>query len=52
MMPKKNEVTIAGNPPEHHFAGAGKVIEIGKGGQRGVDDYQLSRFHFPRIRGN
>jgi len=34
----------SGNPPEHHFAGAGKMIEIGKGGQRDVDDYQLSRF--------
>ncbi len=34
----------SGNPPEHHFAAAGKMIEIGKGGQRDVDDYQLSRF--------
>ena len=34
----------SGNPPEHHFAGAGKMIELGKGGQRDVDDYQLSRF--------
>ena len=27
----------------HHFAGAGKMIVLGKGGQREVDDYQLSR---------
>lgn len=34
----------SGNPPEHHFAGAGKMIALGKGGQRNVDDYHLSRF--------
>ena len=34
----------SGNDPAHHFAGAGKMIELGKGGQREVDDYQLSRF--------
>ncbi|MBI5437841.1 MAG: DNA damage-inducible protein D [Nitrosomonadales bacterium] len=34
----------SGNNPEHHFAGAGKMIEVGKGGAREVDDYQLSRF--------
>lgn len=34
----------SGNNPEHHFAGAGKMIEVGKGGERNVDDYQLSRF--------
>ncbi|MCL2021591.1 MAG: DNA damage-inducible protein D [Betaproteobacteria bacterium] len=34
----------SGNPPEHHFAGAGKMIDLGKGGQRDVDDYHLSRF--------
>jgi len=34
----------SGNTPAHHFAGAGKMIELGKGGQRNVDDYQLSRF--------
>jgi hypothetical protein len=34
----------SGNPPEHHFAGAGKMIEVGKGGQRQVEDYHLSRF--------
>lgn len=34
----------SGNNPEHHFAGAGKMIGVGKGGERNVDDYQLSRF--------
>jgi DNA-damage-inducible protein D len=34
----------SGNPPDHHFAGAGKMIDLGKGGQRDVDDYHLSRF--------
>jgi len=34
----------SGNNPDYHFAGAGKMIEVGKGGQREVEDYQLSRF--------
>jgi DNA-damage-inducible protein D len=34
----------SGNPPEHHFAGAGKMIELGKSAQRDVNDYHLSRF--------
>ncbi len=34
----------SGNDPAYHFAGAGKMIELGKGGQREVEDYQLSRF--------
>ena len=34
----------SGNNPEYHFAGAGKMIELGKGGGRTVDDYHLSRF--------
>ncbi len=34
----------SGNNPAYHFAGAGKMIELGKGGQREVDDYHLSRF--------
>ncbi len=34
----------SGNPPEHHFAGAGKPITGGKGAIQVVDDYQLSRF--------
>ena len=34
----------SGNNPDYHFAGAGKMIEVGKGGIREVPDYQLSRF--------
>ncbi len=34
----------SGNDPEHHFARARKMIVLGKGGQRHVDDYWLSRF--------
>jgi len=34
----------SGNDPDHHFAGAGKMIEVGKGGVREVPDYHLSRF--------
>jgi DNA-damage-inducible protein D len=32
------------NDPDHHFAGAGKMIPVGKGGVRQVNDYLLSRF--------
>lgn len=34
----------SGNDPADHFAGTGKMIELGKGGQREVGDSQLSRF--------
>ncbi|MCL2639444.1 MAG: DNA damage-inducible protein D [Phycisphaerales bacterium] len=34
----------SGNPPEYHFAGAGKPIVGGKGAVQVVDDYHLSRF--------
>jgi len=34
----------SGNAPQHHFAGAGKMITLGKGGTREVSDYHLSRF--------
>ncbi len=34
----------SGNEPSYHFASAGKMIEVGKGGQRKVSDYHLSRF--------
>lgn len=34
----------SGNKAGHHFAGAGKMIETGKGAIREVEDYHLSRF--------
>jgi DNA-damage-inducible protein D len=34
----------SGNQPNHHFAGAGKMVDLGSGGVREVEDYQLSRF--------
>src|SRR3989344_382066 len=34
----------SGNDPAHHFTGAGKQIEFGKGAVQMVDDYRLSRF--------
>ena len=34
----------SGNNPNYHFAGTGKMIEVGKGGVREVPDYHLSRF--------
>lgn len=34
----------SGNDPKHHFAGAGKQIQLGKGAFQTIDDYHLSRF--------
>src|SRR3989344_8711502 len=34
----------SGNDPKHHFTGAGKQIQFGKGSMQMVDDYHLSRF--------
>ncbi len=34
----------SGNRPEDHFAGAGKMIGLGKGGERKLVDFHLSRF--------
>lgn len=34
----------SGNDPSHHFAGAGKQINFGKGATQTVEDYHLSRF--------
>lgn len=34
----------SGNKSGHHFAGAGKMIDTGKGAVRTVEDYHLSRF--------
>ena len=35
---------MSGNNPDHHFTGAGKQIEFGKGATQTVEDYYLSRF--------
>ena len=32
------------NEPDDHFAGAGKMVELGSGSLRNLEDYQLSRF--------
>jgi len=34
----------SGNDPNYHFAGAGKMVELGSGSAREVADYHLSRF--------
>jgi DNA-damage-inducible protein D len=34
----------SGNDPSHHFARARKMVTLGSGSQREVDDYHLSRF--------
>jgi DNA-damage-inducible protein D len=34
----------SGNDPTHHFATAGKQIQLGKGATQTIDDYHLSRF--------
>jgi DNA-damage-inducible protein D len=34
----------SGNKAGHHFAGAGKMVELGSGSIRKVEDYHLSRF--------
>lgn len=34
----------SGNDPDHHFARARKMVDLGSDSQREVDDYQLSRF--------
>jgi len=39
-----NSCEAAGNKTNYHFAGAGKMIGLGKTGTREIEDYQLSRF--------
>lgn len=34
----------SGNKPDYHFADAGKMVDLGSGSQREVEDYHLSRF--------
>lgn len=36
--------TQSGNEPSNHFAGVGKMVELGSGSFREVPDYHLSRF--------
>ncbi len=40
----KTSCQQSGNDPSYHFVGAGKMIVLGKGGEREVSDYHLSRF--------
>jgi DNA-damage-inducible protein D len=40
----KTSCQQSSNDPDHHFVGAGKMIILGKGGERQVPDYHLSRF--------
>ena len=39
----KTSCEQSGNDPDHHFAGAGKMVELGSKSVREVPDYQLSR---------
>ncbi len=34
----------SGNEPDNHFAGAGKMVPLGSGSERKLDDFHLSRF--------
>jgi DNA-damage-inducible protein D len=34
----------SGNNPQNHFAGAGKMVVLGSGSAREIEDFQLSRF--------
>jgi DNA-damage-inducible protein D len=34
----------SGNEPDHHFAGVGKMVDLGSGSIREVEDFHLSRF--------
>ena len=40
----KNACEASDNNISDHFAGVGKMITVGKGGQREVEDYHLSRY--------
>ncbi|MDV7398661.1 hypothetical protein RZS08_45065, partial [Arthrospira platensis SPKY1] len=34
----------SGQPPENHFSQVGKMVELGSGAQREVEDFKLSRY--------
>jgi DNA-damage-inducible protein D len=40
----KTSCEQSGNDPDHHFAGAGKMVELGSRSLRELPDYHLSRF--------
>lgn len=40
----KKSCMSSGNQASDHFAGAGKMVDLGSGSQRELDDYHLSRF--------
>lgn len=40
----KESCAASGEPVEHHFVDVTKMIDLGKGAQRGVDDFALTRY--------
>jgi DNA-damage-inducible protein D len=40
----KASCDASGNKSDNHFAGAGKMVDLGSNSQRELDDYHLSRF--------
>jgi DNA-damage-inducible protein D len=40
----KESCSTSGNKAADHFAGGGKMVDLGSGSQRELDDYHLSRF--------